>query len=971
MLPIPSSIPRQRRSPLVLALALIAAGCAGSGGGCGGSCGGAFKTVDAQGRPFKFTGSKLDNVAQVRVTKSGFDYLNATHLNEILSSLSGSVRIPCVGPSQVFKCTAGVQVSVVAGDTNFNGTCDPDEATPLSITFKDVSWILDPASKTLRAHLVTHIKTGDIYVRTVEAHSCICGGTVFCSSHEYSPIQARIYYDDEQAGLAPQFKDTALELAIKFSTAPDGRLEFNFDDATLSTLVANFHAEALWGPDGFTGTNPPVPGSGTYRQDGCDAPTAPVSYPVSNGSGGLTCGALFRDITAGCTPDNSSTQGVLCTVFLQARGYVFEALKNSLKDQLTKILRSQLDSRRCQQSVDSQGKTVACNDTNHLCPADDNGAPLACDLSRGVCVAGNQSPQNPPDHNCEPIALGIAGELDMSESTQKVGFPPNTKLDLFAGLGSKTASPQIDANGLQLSGMAGTAPASNFVGLCVPPVVPSEFAQPPALNFDDANNKPAGVTSYDLGFALASAMVNRGFADAYNAGMLCVAITNKTTSFISSGLVKAFLPSLGLITGGKDVPMIIQLRPTQPPFVRIGRNTVKQNPDGTTSPDDPLLTLNFRKLDLDFYALIEERQVRIFTLEADIQLPLGLRQGLPPNTNTLTPVLGSLDTLLTNIAVFSPDGGAYGPHDMLAEDPSVVKDLLGAAVRLAQPLLAGVLKPIALPSMLGLNLSVAGLAGAVPLQDVAAQGYAHLAVWAKVNDCAGTCEQVSVKASARIANSTMPDDAEEIRAGQLPMVEIVPSAVVAHAGARADYSYRIDGSLWSPWIGTSRLVLRDPIFLVQGHHLIEVTARETGDDATADPQPVQLDFFVSYEPPKVELYQRADGALVTRAHSPASKDAALRYSYRIDGDSLWTAPGAARIFTAADLGGHGLSVSVSDEAGRAAVAHYGELEAAGDVLKSAQMGCSTSSSTAALSLLPLLAAALFLRRQRKGSSSRG
>ena len=327
--------------------------------------------------------------------------------------------------------------------------------------------------------------------------------------------------------------------------------------------------------------------------------------------------------------------------------------------------------------------------------------------------------------------------------------------------------------------------------------------------------------------------------------------------------------------------------------------------------------------------------------------------------------------MLTNISAISPDGGAYGAHDMLAEDPGVVRDLLGAAVKLAQPLLAGVLKPIALPSMLGLNLSVAGVAGAVPLQDLARQGYAHLAVWAKVDDCNGACEQVSVKAAARIANSSMPDDVEEIRGGQYPTVEIVPSAAVAHAGATAEFSYRIDGSPWSPWLGTGGLVLRDPLFLVQGHHLIEITAREAGDDSTQDPAPAQLDFFVSYEPPRVELLERQDGAIVTRAHSPASSDAALRYSYRIDGDRMWTMPDGPRAYTASELGGHGLSVSVSDESGRATVAHHGDLEIEQDAVETAAVGCSTSSGSAALSLLPFLAAALFLRRQRKGSSSRG
>ncbi len=71
-----------------------------------------------------------------------------------------------------------------------------------------------------------------------------------------------------------------------------------------------------------------------------------------------------------------------------------------------------------------------------------------------------------------------------------------------------------------------------------------------------------------------------------------------------------------------------------------------------------------------------------------------------------------------------------------------------------------------------------------------------------------------------------------------------------------------------------------------------------------------------------------------------------------------------------ELGGRGLSVSVSDEAGRAAQAHFGEEE--GTQLARAGMtgGCATSNAPA-LSLLVVLGAALLVRRQRKGSISRG
>src|SRR5205814_900632 len=150
-------------------------------------------------------------------------------------------------------------------------------------------------------------------------------------------------------------------------------------------------------------------------------------------------------------------------------------------------------------------------------------------------------------YTCGPVPLAIQGQFDVSGLTDKVGFPPGTKLNLFAGLGSKgrNGAARVDAGGLQIAARAGTQPASKFTSLCVPPAPPPGSIAVPAMDFD--GNRPAGLSGYDVGFSLASAMLNRGFYDAYTAGMLCVAITNQTTSFISSGLFKTFLPSLGVL----------------------------------------------------------------------------------------------------------------------------------------------------------------------------------------------------------------------------------------------------------------------------------------------------------------------------------------------------------------------------------------------------------------------------------------
>src|SRR5712692_7270691 len=126
-----SSSPRRKRARLALAAALVAVGCSG-------------------GAPFKFTGTRLDNVAQVRLTRSGFNFLTASHLNDILAALNpGTLAIPCSDvPIKTNTCflgnTLGTKFEALIGDNNFSGACEQSEKTPVQLQFKSVTWQLEP-----------------------------------------------------------------------------------------------------------------------------------------------------------------------------------------------------------------------------------------------------------------------------------------------------------------------------------------------------------------------------------------------------------------------------------------------------------------------------------------------------------------------------------------------------------------------------------------------------------------------------------------------------------------------------------------------------------------------------------------------------------------------------------------------------------------------------------------------------------
>src|SRR2546423_1412375 len=75
------------------------------------------------------------------------------------------------------------------------------------------------------------------------AHSGICGST--------EPIQGRIYYNDEPPNNPLVTPDTKIDLDIKFTPSPDGRMELNFTDASLSSIVTRL-SSAFINVDGFS-----------------------------------------------------------------------------------------------------------------------------------------------------------------------------------------------------------------------------------------------------------------------------------------------------------------------------------------------------------------------------------------------------------------------------------------------------------------------------------------------------------------------------------------------------------------------------------------------------------------------------------------------------------------------------------------------------------------------------------------------
>lgn len=633
-----------------------------------------------------------------------------------------------------------------------------------------------------------------------------------------------------------------------------------------------------------------------------------------------------------------------CTIaeFAKNIQFVEDLIMDLVRGMLDDAVRDAIDGFRCR----------ACNATSE-CPA-------TATCNSGLCVDSTSN-------KCVPALLGLEGRINPGEMLASMGGSSSSLLDLYAVTGGKnidnTPSTKVENGGIILGIMGGTRSVvydghGSFVApgvaKCVPKRTFERRAQPTAVEFDDeAKNAQPKISGYQLGLALSDSFLDQAMFDAYQSGLLCLDVDSDVTSFLSTSLFATFLPSLAMLTHNKDVPMLISLRPKEAPHVIVGKGTTKEV-NGQQVPDDPLLTVVMDDLQLDFYALLEDRFARLFSLRTDLRLPLSLEF---TQDNKVKIVLADLKTLLTNTSAQN--------SEMLAEDPKVVADLIDAVIGLLQPLLADLLAPIELPEFSGFQIDIRRALGVIPYPSQ--PGHEHLALFADLKLGGSMPYSVFSETSATLVEKFVPERGE-LLVGARPkaVIDVSASGLKARDFAGSEYSWRVNGGLWSPWTTQTRLEVAAPVLVFQGRHFVEVRSREIGVRESEDPRPAGVIVEVDYEAPTVALRLDSERrVVVTEARDTVSRDDELRYSYRVSGGA-WTSLGAAREFSLDELGANpSLEVEVTDVSGLKARTWFGEPADQVDALPgTSQLPAESGCASAGVSMLALSALALLRRRRR-------
>jgi MYXO-CTERM domain-containing protein len=543
-----------------------------------------------------------------------------------------------------------------------------------------------------------------------------------------------------------------------------------------------------------------------------------------------------------------------------------------------------------------------------------------------------------------PKPLGLAGTVDSGALLASFNPPTDTNLEMFIVPGGYV---QGKAGGLTLGVLSGmnsdrdqttrTPGLTSEPSLCVPNRPTPDLSQAPwMLPFNPARKdfllSPAGQfagnpdpvdmmgATEDVAIGLSRTFLDLIGFHIYNSGTLCLSIGGDAIPQLNAGTLSVIINSLGNILEDRKAPLALVLRPQTPLNFTIGAGTDM----------DPLIHIAIEDMRIDFYAWIEERFVRLMTVAIDLNAGLNLTvtknaAGAP----ALQPTLVGLDPSNITIRVSNTDLLTEKPDDLAKVFPSLLNIATGA--------LGGVIPSLALPAVAGFSLDnlqiqkvqttqddFIGIFGTI--MDGSPMGLIDFGNPFKPRsaeniDTVANVASLSVPAAEQIKALFMPQqDALHPVVAARPQVTLDLSAAGAN-GRPVEYAWKIDNGMWRGWTTNPHPVLADDLFLLQGHHTIDVRSRLAGDWLSEDSTPAHLTVLIDSMAPELHPQKSDDGtALVFGGFDIVSDNSVLLYSWQgVDGQrSPWTSVDRLpiedlRLIT--DDGAKRFNLFVKDEAG--------------------------------------------------------
>lgn len=463
-----------------------------------------------------------------------------------------------------------------------------------------------------------------------------------------------------------------------------------------------------------------------------------------------------------------------------------------LKDQITNALKDQIQSAVCKQCA--SGNVAECGN-------------FATSCDNNTCMEGSECLQE----------LGLTGRMRGSVLFASLSPGTTGALDLYEVAGGYATT---NNNGLALGLLGGMQPGGAPRDRCGPPGTDPGLTTIPLSNFFQGNVRPDTNAPFDVAIGLHKSQLDQLAFAGYDGGLFCLTVGASTVAQLSTDTIGLLSRSLGHLVESNS-PMAVGLRPQSAPTIVLGRNTFKDDGMGNQVVDVPLLDITFKGMEIDFFAAVDDHYIRVFTVVADVHLPIGLQT---TSMGQLTPVIGSVTDAFTNISVKN--------NEAITESPAELANLFPTLLDLALPQLSNGLSPISLPAIGPLQLSVQAI--------TSVDNDSFLAIFA--NLVTAMPRVAPVDTTIALAQVDEPADAIARDIKQWG-AHRPPTVTLALGGNASDleYSYRIDDGTWSAWSKSPKEVVSRSVFWLPGVHKVEARARQIGHPETMDPEPAVID----------------------------------------------------------------------------------------------------------------------------------
>lgn len=532
------------------------------------------------------------------------------------------------------------------------------------------------------------------------------------------------------------------------------------------------------------------------------------------------------------------------------RGLVEDLVKDRINEAVQDIAQQNL-CRTCNEQSCPDG--TSCKPLNKSDDEDENDN---AEPETKICKHDNGG-------TCVPQSLGVEGQLAIGSLLEDFSQASKAKLDL---MGKATDHADVKSDGLNMGLRAG------FNASSASSCVPVDSASPPDLSDIDPSDailrdsNPHTDKPFMVGLGIHQKILNHAFWEIWRSGALCLNIGSTDVSLLSTTTLGTFLPSLKKLSDGKNAARV-QLAPQKPPSIELGANTISTDEEGEPTLDKPLLTLNWKKVDIHVYGFIRGRYVRVVTFRTDLKVPIAL---VPAGASELRPVFGDLENAVTKI---TPKNTA-----LIAESDDKLKELVPTLLSVALPRVTSAIDDTyKLPKLLGYQL-VLGERDITSVDD-------FLAIYTDIQ--ASQPQRLMVAPEIAISEKQVRvDHSSSVPRPRVRLeVRLEDSSVPASAlsARNLELRYRVDRGFWSPYQSGSKLQIDSPALTLQGRHRIDVQARQKGHPSS-ESEPITTHVQTDYSAPELSLTQKGKTIQIDASDAADSADE-LKYRHRAVGPS--------------------------------------------------------------------------------------